>query len=155
MQRKLYSACMNLANIVPAIKILTNGATSSGFGKVAQFESRFGEGERETVRGLRSLLDPEGDRTITLDLDDCFLYPWQIYQLTEIYKRLPGGTGVTLPSFGRPEYSIFSPSDKIGIHADVTFRPYRLMSKGFPMVSLQAPNSFTSVKEAIAQHLYT
>lgn len=140
------------------ISFTAGAATCSGFNHLAKCSSRLDQDGQQIAKLLRSFTETETQQHMRFRLHPGRLTDNDRIQLEKIYSRLPGGSGLLLPSIGQVEFVAFGQYGS-HVHAEVESmrRPFHLLSgpAPHPMVSLKCDDTFSTVKEAGMQLAYT
>ena len=148
-QRALYSLTL-------VISSKAEGATISGFSSLVRRPDRLDlvQSERDIVNLFRSLTSSTPARKLSFKLAENSISGSESNALAQIYERLPGGSGVELPSFSNNEYAAFgNDGHYMTMTADTMPKPRHLMNGKVPspMTPLNCGNTLTSIPEAKAQ----
>lgn len=128
------------------------GATFEGYPALLASLPTLSNEQKAVCAALRAIMDTTESEPLKFRLNVADLDTEDLEELYKMQSLLPGGHGVTLPSLGVEEYSCF-PQD-FGQGMSLLRKPYNLISGGQPppMVSLQAGDTFTSLRDFSVQH---
>ncbi|KAK4548272.1 hypothetical protein LTR36_010142 [Oleoguttula mirabilis] len=141
------------------VRFSAGPATCSGFNKIGQHREKFNDLEWQVVYHLKTYLKCNNRRNIEFRLHDNALPSLMgRAELLEIRARLPGGTGLLLPTIGSVEYAAFG-HEELVVHSkrDGMRRAKQLMSSSIKhaMVPLDCADTFSTIKEAGVQLAYS
>ena len=132
-------------------------ATCAGLNNaVAQYES-LGPAERQVLNALRKYTE-SGRHILIFKLYDNAISSSQLQRVSQLRSRLRGGNDRLLGTLRTEEYVMFG-RDRFQIPSwlDGIRKPFKLLNGRVkdPMVDLDCPNTFSSVKEAGVQLAYS